>query len=134
MRTGSYSYSLVGVGGGGRDFADGVDDDTTHGVGTGLTLAGTTFSADTTYLQRRVSGTCAEGNAIRVVNADGTVTCEPVTGGGGAYWSLTGNADTDPSINFLGTTDYVSLTLAVNGSAALRLEPSDGSPNLISGH
>jgi len=60
-----------------------ADDNTTYSAGTGLTLAGTTFSADTTYLQRRVSGVCGTGNAIRIVNQDGTVTCEPVSGGAG---------------------------------------------------
>ncbi|MEA3339117.1 MAG: hypothetical protein U9R15_04040 [Chloroflexota bacterium] len=38
------------------------------------------------------------------------------TGAGGDYWSLTGNAGTTPGIHFLGTTDEVSLTLAVNGN------------------
>jgi len=85
------------------------------------------------YYQRRVSGTCAAGNAIRVVNADGSVTCEPVAGGG-AYWSLTGNAGTNPAANFLGTTDNVSLTLAVSGTPALRLIPNATSPDLVDGY
>ena len=32
--------------------------------------------ADTTYLQRRVSGTCEDGEAIQSIYADGTVLCE----------------------------------------------------------
>ncbi len=117
-------------------FADGVDDDTTYGVGIGLVLTDTTFSlafpyrlpqgctggeipewdgsiwacapdddsggditavtagtglsgggdsgnvtlnADTAYLQRRVSSICTTGSSIRVINANGTVTCEPDT-------------------------------------------------------
>jgi hypothetical protein len=144
-------------------FADGVDDDTTYTVGAGLIMSNTTLSADTSYLQRRVSGACAEGNAIRVVHADGTVSCEPtdggditsvyagtgLTGGGesgdatlaldtaytdGRYWSLAGNSSTIPGTHFLGTTDAVSLTVVVSGTAALRLVPNAESPSLIGGY
>jgi hypothetical protein len=40
-------------------------------------------------------------------------------------WSINGNSGTTPGTNFLGTTDQVSLTLAVSGTAALRLEPAE---------
>ena len=116
-------------------FADGVDNDTTYSAGTGLTLSGTTFSADTAYLQRRVSGTCTTGNAIRLINADGTVTCQPVDANA---WLLAGNAGTTPGTNFLGTTDDQPLEFKVNGTRALRLQPvvnesGDPSPNLVGG-
>ena len=40
------------------------------------------------------------------------------TGSGGSGWSLTGNAGTNPSTNFLGTTDAQSLVFKVNGLRA----------------
>lgn len=52
------------------------------GAGSGITVAADTVSADTTYLQRRVTGTCTSGNAIQTVSADGTVTCQAVGGAG----------------------------------------------------
>ncbi|MBW2263105.1 MAG: hypothetical protein JRG91_14120 [Deltaproteobacteria bacterium] len=57
-----------------------ADEGTSYSAGTGLILGGTTFSANTSYLQRRVTGTCTSGAAIAAINGDGTVTC--VTGGG----------------------------------------------------
>jgi hypothetical protein len=48
-------------------------------------------------------------------------------------WSLTGNAGTNAG-NFLGTTDNMTLTLAVSNTAALRLVPNTISPNLIGGY
>lgn len=39
----------------------------------------------------------------------------------GAGWSLTGNAGTDPSTNFLGTTDNQSLSFRVNNTQFMRL-------------
>jgi hypothetical protein len=85
---------------------------------------------DSAVLQTRVSGTCGAGSAIRVVNANGTVSCEPV--GTAGAWGLSGNAGTTPGTNFLGTTDDQALELKVNGARALRLEPGTV-PNIVGG-
>ncbi|MGD8968540.1 MAG: hypothetical protein PVI07_13605 [Anaerolineae bacterium] len=98
-------------------FADGEDNDTTYTAGTGLNLVGTTFSADTTYLQRRVSGTCESGNAIRVIDEDGTVTCEPV-GGGGAHDHLGDTWTGNTPLTIIGNFADAPLVLNNGGPAA----------------
>lgn len=53
-------------------------------AGTGLTggaaSGDATLAADTTYLQRRVTGNCAVGSFISAVNEDGTVSCASGSG------------------------------------------------------
>ena len=71
-------------------------------------------------------------SAGQVLTSDGTNVSWQSPSAANA-WSLSGNAGTDPSTNFLGTTDNVPLELKVNGGRALRLEPGPSSPNLIGG-
>ena len=40
-----------------------------------------TLNADTTFLQQRVTGICVVGSSIRIINDDGTVSCEIDDGG-----------------------------------------------------
>jgi hypothetical protein len=70
---------------------------TVTNVATGLGLTGGpvtstgTIAADTNYLQRRVSASCAVGSSIRAIAADGTVTCQTDTvGGAGTVTSVGG--------------------------------------------
>jgi hypothetical protein len=135
------SAPWTGLAGVPAGFADGEDDDTTYSAGSGLTLSGTTFSADTAYLQRRVSGTCASGTAIRVVNADGTVTCQNVAGGTGditavyAGTGLSGGGDTG-DVTLGADTAYLqrrvgspcapgSSVRAINADGTVVCEPDD---------
>lgn len=96
-----------------------------------------TIAVDTAAIQARVGGTCDPGSSIRAVNADGTVVCEPDDGGGGGggtSWLVGGNAATVAGTDYLGTSDNVPLSVRVNDTPALRLEPTTGTPNLVGGY
>jgi hypothetical protein len=64
------------------------DSDLVYIAGLGITISTNTISADTTYLQRRVSASCGVGSSIRAIAADGSVTCQTdstgITNGAGA--------------------------------------------------
>ncbi|MBW2463435.1 MAG: hypothetical protein JRH11_17425 [Deltaproteobacteria bacterium] len=68
--------SIRAIAAGGTVTCEADDSGPSYGAGTGLTLTGTTFAANTSVLQARVSGTCPAGSAISGVTAAGTVTCE----------------------------------------------------------
>ena len=91
-------------------------------AGTGLTGGGTTGSvtltADTTYLQRRVTGTCAAGSSIRVIASDGSVTCETDDSGGSSGASAMVQS---------GSTTYLTTScLNYSGAAVSITVPSAG--------
>ena len=80
-------YALYAVEAGSMDWSglssvptgldDGDDDtDTTYTSGTGLELVGTEFNVMTDTIQTRVNWYCAAGQSIRIIAADGSVTCE----------------------------------------------------------
>lgn len=121
-------------------FADGIDDvsvvvsGTQVYAGEGLTRLASgdavTLSLSAPY---RLPQVCANGQ-IAEWNGAAWVCGNDDVGAGGAYWALNGNAGTNPLVNFVGTTDAVSLTLAVDGAPALRLEPNATSPNVVGGY
>lgn len=85
----------------------------------------TRISANTTNKQNRVSDTCPSGQAIRVINEDGTVTCQTDTNSGGDITAviagnfLSGGASSGsatlnvvgmPGIDWSQSTSTISLT------------------------
>jgi hypothetical protein len=94
-------------------------------AGSGLTGGGTsgdvTVAVDASYVQRRISSSCAAGSSIRVVNADGSVACEVDSGGIGTVTSITaGTGLTGGTITTSGTiaADTSYLQRRIGGTCA----------------
>lgn len=96
---------------------------TSVGSGTGLTggpiTTSGTLSADTNYLQRRVSSTsCSGANlSIKTINADGTVSCETDdTGGAGG---LSGSGTVNYVSKWTGGTSLGNSSIFDNGNVGI---------------
>src|SRR5205814_4759711 len=87
------------------------------------------FNGEERWLQAAVQCT---GDGAPVALSRQPVTAVPYALYATGNWGLNGNAGTTGS-NFLGTTDNMSLTIGVSGTAALRIYPKATSPNLIGG-
>ncbi len=98
-----------------------------NSVNTDSILNGTIVAADinNNSVQQRISGTCSPGSSIASILANGTVTCENddvgITG-----WGLTGNSGTNPSSQFIGTTDLNDFVVKVNNIESMRISPHSG--------
>ena len=94
---------------------------TSGNVTIGIAAAGVgSAQINPTQVQARVSGTCAAGQYVRQVNQDGTVVCgTDATGTPG--WGLSGNAGTNLTTNFIGTTDAQPFAVRGNNVRVLQL-------------
>jgi hypothetical protein len=93
------------------------------GQGTGILVAADAVSVDTSSIQARVTGTCNTGQSIRVINADGTVSCQVDTNSGGTITGVTAGA----GLTGGGTTGIVNLD--VGQGAGITVGANDISVN-----
>ena len=106
---------------------------TVTSVATGAGLTGGpvtttgTIAVNTATIQARVTGSCPVGSYIRIIAADGSVTCQTDSGGGGANAFVNGG-NYFPIQAVLGTLDTVPLQVFVNGAEVMRFEPGAGTP------
>ena len=86
----------------------------TQGVIVNSTGGNLTFSLNSSYAQRRVSSGCAIGSSIRVIDEDGTVTCETDSGsidgsGTANYLAQFSDSDTLTDSIMFGNSDNVTV-------------------------
>jgi hypothetical protein len=101
------------------------DSNPTYTAGSGLTLTGTTFSANTAVVQARVGQACPANSTIRSIDAAGVPTCEPdndTTYAAGSGLTLTGTTfAVNPNViqhRVAGTCSSAIRTISANGTVA----------------
>lgn len=75
---------------------------------------------------------CSAGDVVTGVDASGNLVCDEQATVDA--WLTGGNAGTDASTDFLGTTDATNLTVKVNGSQVAAYVPTSGTPNVLAGN
>lgn len=83
-------------------------------------------SANATFIVGglQITGGMPSVGKVLTSDADGVATWQNPIGGGVPGWSLTGNAGTVDSTNFIGTTDNVPFNIRANNQKAGRIDPT----------
>ena len=110
----------------------------TYGTRDSIAVIGASFMKETILRGKLIDSTLSAGagtKAVRWNDATGEFTYTDTTAGGGGSsgWSLTGNAGTNPSTNFIGTTDAQPLMFRVNNANAGSIGKANGAVYLGQG-
>ncbi|MDT5121639.1 MAG: hypothetical protein QOC96_1121 [Acidobacteriota bacterium] len=102
-------------------------------AGTGLILDNGTMSVDQSVIQKRVTGSCAPGQVIQSIGADGTVTCGPFSITGGVKQLVASNPGNEHTILDLPGELNLKFVCALAGSqpsALISINPISSPVNL----
>lgn len=85
--------------------------------------SGTANTSGLQFLRLNNTATAGTGNG-KVLSLDASGNVILVTDGGTSGWAMSGNASTNPTTNYIGTTDNQPLVFKTNGSENMRISES----------